>query len=252
MIDQQKHQLTVSLPAEPLWLDADPVRMAQVVANLLNNAAKYNDKPGHIVVSAAREGDEAVLRVLDDGMGIDPELLPRVFDLFTQADRSVARSQGGLGIGLTLVRSLVERHGGRVQVESEGPGKGSEFIVRLPALREQPADHTLQKQPDGQPGFPAAMVQRRVLVVDDNADAARAFAEIAASVETRRPRCPRRHRRTGVGQELSSRRGAFGHRPAGHERLPGSQAVAAAAGIRPHHAGGRHRLWPGGRPPPLA
>ena len=113
-------------------MDADPVRIAQVIANLLNNAAKYNDKPGHILVSADREGDEAVVRVLDDGVGIDKDLLPRVFDLFTQADRSVARSQGGLGIGLTLVRSLVERHGGRVEAFSEGPGGGASSSSACP------------------------------------------------------------------------------------------------------------------------
>ena len=126
-------------------MDVDPVRIAQVVANLLNNAAKYNDKPGHILVSAQREGDDAVVRVLDDGVGIDKDLLPQVFDLFTQADRSVARSQGGLGIGLTLVRSLVERHGGSVEAFSEGPGRGSEFVVRLPALAGPPKSETETK-----------------------------------------------------------------------------------------------------------
>jgi signal transduction histidine kinase/ActR/RegA family two-component response regulator len=179
LIEQQKHQLTVSLPPQPVWLEADSVRLSQVVANLLNNAAKYSDKPGHITLSAVREGDEAVLRVLDDGIGMEAELLPRVFDLFTQADRSVARSQGGLGIGLTLARSLVERHGGSVQARSEGPGKGSELIVRLPALREQPAVRG-GRQADGLAGQPAAAPQRRVLIVDDNADAARTFAEIAS------------------------------------------------------------------------
>ena len=160
-------------------VDVDPVRIAQVVANLLNNAAKYNDKPGHILVSAAREGDEAVVRVLDDGVGIDEDLLPQVFDLFTQADRSVARSQGGLGIGLTLVRSLVERHGGSVAAFSEGPGRGSEFVVRLPALAG-PSKSEMEAKTNGGSAAASAAVSRRVLVVDDNADAARSFAEIAA------------------------------------------------------------------------
>ena len=120
------------------------------------------------------------MRVLDDGVGIDKDLLPRVFDLFTQSDRSVARSQGGLGIGLTLVRSLVERHGGRVEAFSEGPGRGSEFVVRLPALAG-PATSEKEAATDGHSAAaPAASVSRRVLVVDDNADAARTFAEIAS------------------------------------------------------------------------
>ncbi len=150
-----------------------------MITNLLNNAAKYNDKPGHIVLTAERQGEEAVVRVLDDGIGIDKELLPRVFDLFTQADRSVARSQGGLGIGLTLVRSLVERHGGSVEVHSEGPGRGSEFVIRLPAAAAQPAAAE-RPQGDGHAPLGPARVQRRVLVVDDNIDAARAFAEIVS------------------------------------------------------------------------
>ena len=126
--------------AEPIWIEADPVRIAQVITNLLNNAAKYNNKPGHIWVTAQRKGEQAVLRIRDDGIGIERELLPHVFDLFTQADRSIARSQGGLGIGLTLVRSLVELHGGGVEARSEGPDKGSEFIVRLPAMASPPGE----------------------------------------------------------------------------------------------------------------
>ena len=179
-IDAGKHELVVSAPQEPVWVDVDPVRIAQVIANLLNNAAKYNDKPGHILVSAQREGDDAVVRVLDDGVGIDKDLLPQVFDLFTQADRSVARSQGGLGIGLTLVRSLVERHGGSVEAFSEGPGRGSEFVVRLPALAAPPKSETETKTNGHKAEAPAATASRRVLVCDDNADAARTFAEIAA------------------------------------------------------------------------
>ena len=116
-----------------MWLDGDPTRLAQIVANLLNNAAKYTDRGGRIVLAANREGDEAVVRVRDNGIGLSAEMLPRVFDLFAQADRSLDRSQGGLGIGLTLVRSLVQLHDGNVSVESAGPGQGSEFIVRLPA-----------------------------------------------------------------------------------------------------------------------
>ena len=183
LIDAQKHELAVSLPKEPVWLEVDAVRIAQVIANLLNNAAKYNDKPGHILLSASRPGEEVVLRVLDDGVGIDKELLGRVFDLFTQADRSVARSQGGLGIGLTLVRMLVQRHGGSVEALSEGPGRGSEFVVRLPAATAQGVAQGAgdgKSSGNGHPPLAPATVPRRVLIVDDNVDAARAFAEVAS------------------------------------------------------------------------
>ena len=114
LIDQRKHELTVSLPTQPIWLHADAARLEQVVVNLLTNAAKYTDPGGHIWLTVEQEGEEAVLRVRDTGVGIAPELLPRIFDLFTQAERSLDRSQGGLGIGLALVQRLVEMHGGTV------------------------------------------------------------------------------------------------------------------------------------------
>ena len=116
-------------------LEADPTRLEQILVNLLTNAAKYTPSGGRIQLIAGVEGDEVVFRVRDNGVGIPPELLPRMFDLFAQADRSLARSEGGLGIGLTLVRSLAELHGGTVTATSDGPGKGSEFVVRLPAAR---------------------------------------------------------------------------------------------------------------------
>ncbi len=134
LIDERRHRLTVSSTPGPLWLEADPVRLEQVVANLLNNAAKYTPPGGMIRVSGDRDGDEVVLRVRDDGIGIAPELLPRIFDMFTQADNSLARTQGGLGIGLTLVQLLVQLHGGSVQALSPGPGLGAEFVVRLPGI----------------------------------------------------------------------------------------------------------------------
>ena len=112
LIDRRRHELTVSLPPQPIWLHADAARLEQVVVNLLTNAAKYTDEGGHIWLSVEQEGDEAVLRVRDTGVGIAPELLPRIFDLFTQAERSLDRSQGGLGIGLALVQRLVEMHRG--------------------------------------------------------------------------------------------------------------------------------------------
>ena len=169
LIDRRKHELSVSLPAEPIWLRADPTRLEQVVVNLLNNAAKYTDEGGQIWLTAQQEGSEVVLRVRDTGVGIAPELLPRIFDLFTQADRTLDRSQGGLGIGLSLVQKLVELHGGTVEAHSAGLGQGSEFIVRLPALSpatESIAPLETAKQP---------AQTSRVLVVDDNRDAADMF-----------------------------------------------------------------------------
>ncbi|MGH8472600.1 MAG: PAS domain-containing sensor histidine kinase, partial [Gammaproteobacteria bacterium] len=127
LVDARRHQLTASLSPEPVRLEGDLARLVQIVANLLNNAAKYTDEGGQIRLEAMREGDEAVIRVRDNGMGLPAELLPHVFDLFTQADRSLDRSQGGLGIGLTLVRRLVEMHDGKVDAKSDGPGRGSEF-----------------------------------------------------------------------------------------------------------------------------
>jgi PAS domain S-box-containing protein len=166
-VEARKHQLTVSQPPGPVWLEADATRLAQVVSNLLNNAAKYTEKGGHIWLTVAREGEEAVLRVRDTGGGIAPEMLPHVFELFTQADRSLDRSQGGLGIGLTLVRHLVEMHGGKVQASSDGLGEGSEFVVRLPVLSRIREGGGAREKPD--PSF-AAPPCRRILIADDNED----------------------------------------------------------------------------------
>ena len=124
----------MSLPTGPVWVDADPARLEQIVVNLLNNAAKYTDAGGLVRMSVGQEGAEGVIRVRDNGVGIAPEMLPRIFDLFTQVDGALGRSHGGLGIGLALVRTLVEMQEGRVQAQSGGLGQGSEFTVRLPAL----------------------------------------------------------------------------------------------------------------------
>jgi signal transduction histidine kinase/CheY-like chemotaxis protein len=174
LLDARRQQLTVSLPPGPLRLRGDEARMAQALANLLNNAAKYTDEGGRIGLTAEAEAGEFVVRVRDTGCGIAPELLPRVFEAFTQADRSLDRAQGGLGIGLAIVRGLVELHGGTVEARSQGPGKGSEFVVRLPAPAE--ADLPAPEAParDG-PAPP-----RRVLVVDDNRDAADSIALLLA------------------------------------------------------------------------
>jgi two-component system CheB/CheR fusion protein len=181
LIDEAGHRLEVSLPPEPLHLDADSVRLAQVVANLLNNAAKYTDRGGHIRVRARREGSSAVISVRDNGRGIAADVLPKVFDLFTQSNGNLDRSRGGLGIGLTLVRQLVELHGGTVEAHSDGIGHGSEFIVRLPAAADMRPTHagTLRAAPD--------VACRRILVVDDNRDAAESLGMLLAllGMETR-------------------------------------------------------------------
>jgi PAS domain S-box-containing protein len=172
LIDERKHELSVSIAAEPIWLHADPIRLEEVIVNLLNNAAKYTSEGGGIWLSLRQEKDEAVLSVRDTGVGIDPELLPHIFDLFTQAQRSLDRSQAGLGVGLTVVRKLVEMQRGTVEAHSKGLGHGSEFVVRLPLLqsaRQQPESVTRERaKPSGQSG--------RVLVVDDNTDAADSIA----------------------------------------------------------------------------
>jgi CheY-like chemotaxis protein len=143
--------------------------LVQVVGNMLNNAAKFTDEGGSIRLQVEHEDGQVVIRVVDNGIGIPRDLLPQVFDLFTQADRSLDRTQGGLGIGLTLVRNLVELHGGRVEVRSEGQGRGSEFVVRLPAFAAPVAGDGAVSR-DGH--SPAAAVPLRILVVDDNVDSA--------------------------------------------------------------------------------
>ncbi len=169
-----RHQeLTVSMPAQPVFLNADATRLEQVFNNLLGNACKYSGDGCHISLSAERatgvEPPEVIVRVHDDGAGIDPELLPRVFDLFVQETRALDRAHGGLGIGLTLVSRLVKLHGGSVEARSEGLGHGSEFIVHLPILRQAP--------PPPAPPPPAAReTSRRILIVDDNTDSARSMA----------------------------------------------------------------------------
>jgi PAS domain S-box-containing protein len=169
MIDAQGHELFVSLPPDKVILHVDVIRLAQVISNLLVNAAKYTEQSGQIRLSGDCQAGQAIIRVRDNGIGIAPELLPRVFDLFVQADRALARSQGGLGIGLTLVKRLVESHGGTVDVHSDGPGRGSEFTVRLPAVADSPVTPAGDAQPAGVPGGGRP---RRVLIVDDNVDAA--------------------------------------------------------------------------------
>jgi PAS domain S-box-containing protein len=172
VIDAHGHELILSLPDYPLQVDGDPVRLAQVVSNLLTNAAKYTPQPDRIYLTVKREGGEVVLSVRDRGIGIAAEFLPRVFELFQQADSSVARSRGGLGIGLTLVQRLVKMHHGSVTAASGGPDKGSEFTVRLPLSA------SMDTSASGSFLIKKAALRRRVLVVDDNLDAAESTAMI--------------------------------------------------------------------------
>lgn len=138
LLEAHGHEMDVALDGGGLWVEADPLRIEQILVNILTNAAKYTHAGGRITLSAHREGSRIAITVRDNGMGITPDLLPRVFDLFVQGERTIARSEGGLGIGLTLTRKLAELHGGSVTAESEGPGKGSTFSVRLPALEGEP------------------------------------------------------------------------------------------------------------------
>ena len=188
-IEMWGHLLTITLPPEPIYLEADPTRLDQVLLNLLNNAAKYTPQGGHIWLSAQIEGEgkgegegegEVVIRVRDTGIGIRADMLPRIFEMFTQVDRSLGRSQEGLGIGLALVQRLVALHGGTIKAQSPGAGQGSEFIVRLPLGHSAKPDKEKEREWDMQrreesAGGPSSY---RILVVDDNRDAANCLAKL--------------------------------------------------------------------------
>ena len=171
--ERMDHELTVTLPPQPVYLNADPTRLAQIVGNLLNNACKFTDKGGRISLTVEREGEQAVIRVQDTGIGIAADQLSRIFDMFTQVDESLERSAGGLGIGLTLVKNLVELHDGTIVVHSTGLGQGSEFTIRLPILVETP-----QPPPEPTAGEPTPTTARRILVVDDSRDSATSLARL--------------------------------------------------------------------------
>jgi len=173
VIDERQHKLTVICPKH-IYLQADAIRLAQVLANLLNNAARYTPEGGRISLTVLREKDAATIRVHDTGIGIPADMLNRIFDLFTQVDSTLDRSQGGLGLGLTLVRNMVEMHGGSVEALSSGANQGSEFVVRLPIseqLKTPAADV-------GRMQITSCSTKRRILVVDDNTDAARTLARL--------------------------------------------------------------------------
>jgi CheY-like chemotaxis protein len=169
LFERRLQRLVVDVPRSGLLVTADPTRLSQVFQNLLTNASKYSDERSRIVIVARAKGERTVIEVLDEGIGIAPELLPRLFDSFVQGERAIDRGEGGLGLGLTIARSLCELHGGTIRVASEGPGKGSTFTVSLPRASEAPNDAPIRVEPGrSRPG-----AGRRVLVVDDNVDAAR-------------------------------------------------------------------------------
>ncbi|HTB58636.1 MAG TPA: PAS domain-containing protein [Polyangia bacterium] len=200
-LDAGKHALAVGLPAGPIFLHADPVRLEQVFSNLISNAAKYTPSGGHIRVTGERQGDEVTVSVKDDGVGISPEMLPRLFEIFSQDERALERSQGGLGVGLSLVRGLLGLHGGRVEAKSDGVGKGSEFTVHLPLMAQSPSESLAPRAGEG--GTTDA-VKRRVLIADDARDSADSLAVILA---------------------------IKGHEA--HTAYDGEEAMAAAARLRP-------------------
>ncbi len=171
LIEQSGHTLSITLPAAAVYLDADPTRLAQVFSNLLNNAAKYTEPGGRITLTGTLSGNDVVVEVRDNGMGIPGDALSRIFEIFSQVDRNMERAQGGLGIGLSLVRRLVELHGGTIEARSDGPGLGSQFVAKLPtASVKQPAAASAGGHK------PSQTAGRRVLVVDDNYDSAKSLS----------------------------------------------------------------------------
>ena len=175
LVLEREHQLTLMIPPEPMRVDGDPTRLTQALANVLGNAAKYTERGGRIELVCTRHGTEVELRVRDNGIGIPAELLPRIFDLFTQLDRRSDHALSGLGIGLALVRRLLEMHGGTISARSEGAGTGSEFVIRLPLLAETAMRPEAENDAQ-QPEVPA--IPRRILLADDNADALESLATV--------------------------------------------------------------------------
>jgi len=167
LIQNREHRIELNLPPDPIYLNADSVRLAQVFSNLLNNACKFTDSKGRIELTAVREGNDVLVTVKDNGIGIPPEMLTKVFEMFTQINSLLERTHGGLGIGLTLVQRLVEMHGGSLTARSKVAGTGSEFVVCIPVLLEP--IHSEETEAPADPGVTHA---RRILVVDDNRDSA--------------------------------------------------------------------------------
>ena len=172
LVELRNHSLKMTIDRGNLWVDADPTRLEQIVVNLLNNAAKYSEDGGRIWLSAGHEGSDIVIRIKDSGIGIAPEKLPEMFQLFNQADHSSTRTEGGLGIGLAIVKKLVELHDGQIAASSEGLGKGSEFTIRLPAVPRPETSTPMVKarEADGATG------KAYILIVDDNVDTVKGMA----------------------------------------------------------------------------
>lgn len=171
LAEEFRHEFSLCFPPEPIYIDADPVRLAQVISNLLNNACKYTEPNGSVCLSARRDGDEAVIKVKDTGIGIPCDKLDSIFEVFSQVSAAIDRTQGGLGIGLHLVKKLIEMHGGSIEANSEGAGRGSEFVIRLPNLADAPSAPREPTEDE-----PANAARRRILVVDDNKEAANSLA----------------------------------------------------------------------------
>jgi signal transduction histidine kinase/CheY-like chemotaxis protein len=175
LIDEGEHELTVNIPSEEIWLDADPIRLVQVFSNLLNNAAKYTAIGGHIWLTVQRRGSDVTVTVKDNGAGIPKELLPEIFSMFTQGQQEAGRMRGGLGLGLTLAKSLVEMHGGTIEAKSAGPKQGSELIVRLEVADVPPRALAKESQPVPKHETPAG---KRILIVEDSEDQAQTLAMV--------------------------------------------------------------------------
>ena len=227
LIDAAGHELTISLPPEPVYLDADLTRLAQVFSNLLTNSAKYTERGGRIWLTAERRGDEVVVSVRDTGIGIPAEALPRIFDMFSQVDRSIERSTGGLGIGLALVKGLVEMHGGTVTAESDGPGQGQHVHRHAPGAGEPRRSPGRRRRRTSGPA--AAGPRRRILVVDDNRDSATLDGDDAQAAGQRGPHGPRRRRGGGGGRAVPARGHPDGRGDAAPQRLRGHPPHPRAA-----------------------
>ena len=233
LIDQRQLELHVTLPAESIRLDADPTRLEQIFLNLLTNAVKYTNIGGRIELRAERTGDEVVVRVQDTGIGIASATLPRIFDWFVQGEGRADRSQGGLGIGLSLVKTLVEKHGGSITAHSQGPGTGSEFVVRLPVHSVAPADGKDAPQPT-RPGLAEVWPRRRILIVDDNVVAADGLGKLLTLLYGQEVRVvyDRLDRRARRGRVVPA--GARSPRPGhvDHGRLRSRKTTAGSTGMR--------------------
>jgi PAS domain S-box-containing protein len=228
LIDLHRHELTVSLPQGPMPIRGDATRLAQAIANLVNNSTKYTDPGGKISVAVQRSGADYLVKVKDNGIGISSEMLPQIFDLFKQVDNSLARSEGGLGIGLTLVRTLIEMHGGNVKAFSDGPGRGSEFVVRLPALDAEFKSKPIRASAPSTETRPAA---RKILVVDDNTDAAESLAQLLRALG---------HASRSVHSGPAALEEVRRDRPDAvflDIGLPGMDGYAVARALREEHAG---------------